>query len=63
MITNRDVDLLKEAVSELTRLKDAAEGSTHFLSHLYASALAEWAGRLRMDPLQLNRLVLMQDAA
>ena len=63
MITNRDVDLLKQAVSELARLKDAAEGSTRFLSRLYASALEEWAGRLGMDPLQLNTLVLTQDAA
>jgi hypothetical protein len=63
MITSRDVDLLKEAVSELARLKGAAEGSTYFLSHLYASALEEWAGRLGMDPPQLNRLVLTQDAA
>lgn len=57
MIVDRDLDLLKEAVSELARLKGAAEGPTRFLSRLYASALEEWAGRLGMDPLQLNRLV------
>jgi hypothetical protein len=57
MIVDRDLDLLTEAVSELARLKGAAEGPTRFLSRLYASALEEWAGRLGMDPLQLNRLV------
>ncbi|WP_262269104.1 hypothetical protein [Microvirga yunnanensis] len=58
MIGNRDLTLLKEAVSELARLKGAAERPTPFLSHLYASALEEWAGRLGMDPVQLNKLVL-----
>ena len=57
MIVDRDLDLLTEAVSELARLKGAAEGPTRFLTHLYASALEEWAGRLGMDPLQLNKLV------
>jgi hypothetical protein len=57
MIVDRDLDLLKEAVSELARLKGAAEGPTRFLSHLYASALEEWADRLGVDPLQLNKLV------
>ena len=41
---------------ELVRLEGAAEGQTRFLN-LYASALEEWAGRLGMDPLQLNKLV------
>ena len=58
MIADRDLNLLKEAVSELARLKGAAEGPTPFLSRLYASALEEWAGRLGMDPFQLNKLVL-----
>jgi hypothetical protein len=57
MIADRDLDLLKEAVSELARLKGAAEGPTRFLSRLYTSALEEWASRLGMDPLQLNKLV------
>ena len=57
MIIDRDLDLLNEAVSELARLKGAAEGPTRFLSRLNASALEEWAGRLGMDPLQLNKLV------
>ena len=61
MIVNRDLDLLKEAVSELARLKGAAEGPTRFLSRLYASALEEWASRLGMDPLQLNKLVPIGD--
>ena len=63
MIADRDLNLLKEAVSELARLKGAADGPTRFLSHLYASALEEWAGRLGMDPLQLNTLVLTGEGA
>jgi hypothetical protein len=63
MIADRDLNLLKEAVSELARLKGAAEGPTRFLSRLYASALEEWAGRLGMDPLQLNKLVPTGDFA
>jgi hypothetical protein len=63
MIVDRDRDLMKEAVSELARLKGAAEGPTRFLSRLYASALEEWAGRLGMDPLQLSKLVPMGDGA
>ena len=63
MIGNRNLNLLEEAVSELARLKGAAEGPSPFLSRLYASALEEWAGRLGMDPLQLNKLVLTGDGA
>ena len=63
MIVGRDRDLLKEAVSELARLKGAAAGPTRFLSRLYASALEEWAGRLGMDPLQPNKLVPTGDIA
>jgi len=62
MITDRDLDLLKEAVTELAQLKGAAGDSTRFLARLYASALEEWADRLGMDPLQLNKLVLMREA-
>jgi hypothetical protein len=57
MIVDRDLDLVKEAVSEVARLKGAAGGPTRFLIHLYASALEESASRLGMDPLQLNKLV------
>jgi hypothetical protein len=63
MIVDRDLDLVKEAVSELARLKGAAEGPTRFLTRLYASALEEWAGRLGMDPLHLNKLVPTGDGA
>lgn len=58
MLAYRDFDLLKETVSELARLKDAAEGRTRFLTRLYTSALEEWAGRLKMDSLQLNKLIV-----
>ncbi|MXQ10848.1 hypothetical protein [Microvirga makkahensis] len=61
MITDRNFDLLKEAVSELARLKGAADSPARFLSYLYSSALEEWAVRLDMDPLQLNKLVSMRD--
>jgi hypothetical protein len=62
MMTNGDLVLLKEAVNELVRLKHGTEDSTRFLARLYASALEEWANRLGMDPVQLNRLVLMKVA-
>jgi len=57
MVNERDGNLLNEALSELARLKEAIGGPSRFLAHLYASALEEWAGRLGMDPLQLNGIV------
>jgi uncharacterized protein (UPF0371 family) len=58
MMSDRDLDLMKAALAELSRLKGAAEHSGHILGSLYASALKEWAGRLGLDPLQLNQIVL-----
>jgi hypothetical protein len=62
MITDRDLDLLKQAVTELVKLKSAAAGSTGFRDRLYASALEEWADHLGLDPHQLDKLVLMRQA-
>jgi len=62
MITDRDFDLPREAVSELARLRGAVGGPTRFLARLYASALEEWAGRLGIDRHRLDRLVLMGEA-
>jgi hypothetical protein len=50
-------DLVKAALSELSRLKSAADDSTHILTRLYAAALEEWAGLLKMDPRQLSRMI------
>jgi hypothetical protein len=50
-------ELLREAVSELVRLKTATEDPTRFLAQLYDSALSEWAGRLQVDRLKLDKLV------
>lgn len=56
-MSDRDLDLMKAALVELSRLKGAAEHSKHILGRLYTSALEEWAGRLGLDPLQLNQIV------
>jgi hypothetical protein len=57
-----DRELLKEALSELLRLKPAGEDPTRYRAQLYASALAEWAVRLDLSPSDLNKLVLIQEA-
>jgi hypothetical protein len=56
-MADRDLDLVKAALAELSRLKSAADASTHILTRLYAAALEEWAGLLQMDPRQLSRMV------
>ena len=56
-MADRDLDLVKAALSELSRLKSAADDSAHILTRLYAAALEEWAGLLEMDPRQLSRLI------
>ncbi|WP_160195364.1 hypothetical protein [Microvirga sp. BSC39] len=56
-MADRDLDLVKAALSELSRLKGAADDSTHILTRLYAAALEEWAGLLEMDPRQLSRMI------
>ena len=56
-MSDRDLDLMKAALAELSRLKDAAEHSRHILGRLYNTALEEWAGRLGLDPIQLNQIV------
>jgi len=50
-------ELLKQALSELVRLKTGAENPRRFLAQLYSSALAEWAGQLGVDQRKLNKLV------
>lgn len=62
MTNERDLGLLKEAVSELARLNVAVGGPTRFLARLYASALEEWASRLGMDPRQLDKIVISRHA-
>jgi hypothetical protein len=53
---------LRQALSELVRLKDGAENPTRFLAQLYSSALTEWAGQLGVDQRKLNRLVHVREA-
>jgi hypothetical protein len=53
--------MLKQALSELVRLKGGAENPTRFLAQLYSSALSEWAGELGVDRRKLNRLVHIRD--
>jgi hypothetical protein len=56
-MADRDLDLVKAALSELSWLKSAADDSTQILTRLYAAALEEWAGLLDMDPRQLSRMI------
>jgi hypothetical protein len=60
MAMNRE--LLKQALHELVRLKIGASGQTLVLSHLYASALEEWADRFGVEPRKLEKLVLVKEA-
>ncbi len=56
-MVDHDLNLVKAALSELSRLKSAADDSTHILTRLYAAALEECAGLLEMDPRQLSRMI------
>jgi hypothetical protein len=49
--------VLRQALSELVRLKTGTDNPTQFLSLLYGSALNEWAGELGVDRRKLDRLV------
>ncbi len=53
--------MLRQALSELVRLKGGAENPTRFLAMLYSSALTEWAGELGVDQQKLNRLVHVRE--
>jgi hypothetical protein len=55
--------MLRQALSELVRLKGGAENPTRFLALLYHSALSEWAGELGVDQRKLNRLVDVRTTA
>jgi len=58
-----DSELLKQALDELIRLKlkPRAADPTRYLTQLYTSALAEWADRLEMSPIDLNKLLLIRE--
>ena len=49
--------MLRQALSELVRLKAGAENPTRFLAQLYSSALTEWAEHLSVDQCKLDKLV------
>ena len=57
-----DRTMLRQALSELVRLKGGAENPTGFLAQLYSSALSEWAGELGVDRHKLSRLVHVRKA-
>ena len=57
-----DRKLLKQALAELVHLKTRTHDASRFLGQLYRSALEEWAERLSVDPLKLNKLVLIREA-
>jgi hypothetical protein len=57
-----DRTMLRQALSELVRLKSGADNPTRFLARLYNSALREWAQELGVDQQKLNRLVHVREA-
>jgi hypothetical protein len=57
-----DRAMLRQALSELVRLKVGAENPTRFLALLYSSALTEWAGEFGVDPQKLNKLMHIREA-
>ena len=60
MAVNRP--MLRQALSELVRLKSGADNPTRFLAQLYSSALSEWAGHLGVDQRKLDKLVHVREA-
>jgi len=57
MKTECDDALLRQAVSELARLKAPAQENSGIIPQLYASALEEWAARLGIDATRLDGMV------
>jgi hypothetical protein len=60
MAVNRT--MLRQALSELVRLRTGTENPTRFLAQLYSSALTEWAGHLGVDQRKLDKLVHVREA-
>jgi hypothetical protein len=60
MAVNRP--MLRQALSELVRLKTGADNPTRFLAQLYSSALCEWAGQLGLEQHKLDKLVHVREA-
>jgi hypothetical protein len=58
-----DRKLLRQALSELVRLRNGMQRRTRFLGQLYASALEEWASRLNVEPPRLDKLVMTRRSA
>jgi hypothetical protein len=57
-----DPTLLDQALGELVRLRAMTDRRARFRAGSYVSALQEWAARLCVDPLKLNKLVLIKEA-
>lgn len=57
-----DRTMLRQALSELVRLRGCADTPTRFRALLYSSALSEWAEELGLDRHRLNKLVHIGEA-
>ena len=55
--------MLRQALSELVRLKTGADNPARFLAQLYSSALSEWAGQLGVEEHKLSKLVHVRETA
>ncbi len=60
MAVNRP--MLRQALSELVRLKSGADNPTRFLAQLYSSALSEWAEQLGVEQRKLDKLVHVRES-
>ncbi len=57
-----DRTMLRQALTELVKLKGGVRNSTSVLGQLYHSALLEWAEQLGVDERKLNKLVRTRQA-
>lgn len=57
-----DRTMLKQALTELVKLKGGARRSTSVVEQLYNSALMEWSEQLGVEQSKLNKLVKARQA-
>jgi len=55
-------ELLKQALGELIVLKNRVHDPSRFLGHLYVAALEDWAERLSVHSVKLNKVVTIREA-
>ena len=58
-----DRTMLRQALSELVRLRSCADNPRRITALLYSSALSEWARELGVQPQKLNKLVHVKETA